>query len=58
MIFSVAPSLSLEMELTRGGEGFLTLSGDSGPGREPVDEIIVVENFFLELERLVSDQNK
>ncbi len=47
------------IELMAGGEGFLTISlGNAGQGGEVIDEIIVVENFFLELERLVSDQNK
>ncbi len=46
--------------VTPDGEGFLvgSLDGGGASNAGEIDEIIVVENFFLELERLVSDQNK
>ncbi len=59
-LFDLDPGPDLpSIELTPGGDGFLTISLDNpGQGGEVIDEIIVVENFFLEIERAFSDQNK
>ncbi len=59
VLFDIAPELSWALNLTPDGEGFLALTeSDPGEDEEVIDEIIVVENFFLELERVFSDQNK
>ncbi len=59
LLFDVAPELAFDMKLTPDGEGFLGLSvSDPGQGEEVIDEIIVVENFFLMIERACSGQNR
>ena len=53
------PGLYPGIDLTPDGEGFLALTeSDPGEDEEVIDEIIVVENFFLEIERAFSGQNR
>jgi Tol biopolymer transport system component len=58
-LFDLEPLHGPGFWVTADGEGFMHASlGQGIVGSSEIDEIIVTLNFFLELERLVSDQNK